>query len=352
MTSSSFSFSSYDSSSHWLLSTSNTTSGNTTSSEEVYDKNDWQYYYPYHANLGIAIFFTIIFFLYGFAFTYQAFHSKKYFILVMAFFAYAEGGGYIARSLFAGDVAPLHDQYLAQIIILILSPTFAQAYMYNVASDLIIWSKMDANSFFQRYATKLPHIFIAIDLICLVIQGIAGGIMSSPSATKDEIDRGRSIIFAGLALQMASLSVFIIIVFFFSFLVAKPVQAIMRPYIISLDIGMAFMLARNIYRMVEFGEGTSTDGSLNEKEVYSYLGDAFCMFFCCLSLMVVSVAYIPENTYYEATKTNEEEGSGSGREMKKIVVKNARSGKTANDTSEEDLEAAGAVVTTTITPRR
>lgn len=38
--------------------------------------------------------------------------------------------------------------------------------------------------------------------------------------------------------------------------------------------------------------------------------------------------------------------------MKKIVVKNARSGKTANDTSEEDLEAAGAVVTTTITPRR
>ncbi len=92
--------------------------------------------------------------------------------MVVAFFAFCDGGGFTGRLLFAEAEAPVYPKYLAQIIILILSPNIAQAYMYKLTSCLIDWIDIDETSWFKRHGPAMPYYFILIDFICLVMQGI------------------------------------------------------------------------------------------------------------------------------------------------------------------------------------
>lgn len=105
-----------------------------------YDPNDLDSYYPYHPSIGANMFFLITFYMFGLVFLYQMFTTRKWYVSVMAVFALCEGGGYTARTLFAMAGQNVYDKFLAQIIILILSPNFAQAYMYTETAELIKWA--------------------------------------------------------------------------------------------------------------------------------------------------------------------------------------------------------------------
>lgn len=98
--------------------------------------DDLDLYYPYHPSVTAEAIFLSTFFILGMIFCYQAFKSRKYYILMMALFAFAEGGGYIARLLFAVRFN-LRNTYLSQVIILVLAPNIVQAYMYTATADLI-----------------------------------------------------------------------------------------------------------------------------------------------------------------------------------------------------------------------
>lgn len=294
--------------------------------------DDLDLYYPYHPAIAAQIVFLITFMIFGLIFTYQSLSTKKYYLLIMALFAFTEGGGYIARLLFA-EVYKLKNTYLAQIIILVLAPNFIQAFMYTETADLIKWSHLDPDSLFKKYGTNLPTYFILTDLLCLFIQGAAGGVMGSPNATKQDVDNGRIVILIGLILQLASL-------FLFGFVLVSFVQAIKEAekqkltyFLYSLYIGISLVIIRNGYRIAEFANGSMNSGPMNEKEVYILLADATAMWLSCFFFAIWSVAYLPENIKYEGVP------NGSNNDNVKQVVVASKS----PETEMVSIEAAEAV---------
>jgi len=260
--------------------------------------DDLDFSYPYHPSVVAEAIFLATFFVYGAIFTYQAIKYKKYYILMMALFACAEGGGYIARLLFA-EKYELKNTYLSQIIILVLSPNIIQAYMYTATADLITWSNLDPATWFKRHGPHLPTYFILTDFLCLVIQGAAGGIMGSPNATQQDVDNGRIVILIGLILQLASLTLFVFVLVYFVRAAPEVEKDLMKDYLNALYIGITLVVIRNIYRVAEFAEGSMTSGAFNEKEVYVLLADAVAMWISCFFFAYWSMGTLPENQKYD-----------------------------------------------------
>jgi hypothetical protein len=265
-------------------------------------KNNMNIYYPYDPSIGGNAFFMVLFLLCGVVLAYQAISKKKYYILVMAVFALSEGGGYLARFLFALDDAPLYPKYLAQVIILVLAPNFVQAYMYAATAELISWSGLQDGSLLKRYGKNLPTYFILIDFVCLCIQGIAGGILGNPHATQEQIDNGKTTILVGLALQLGSLFIFTFVVIAFIYQLHPREVSDLYGYNFVLSVGIALVIIRNIYRVVEYTEGSMTSGTLNENEAYFFVLDGALMAVTCILFAGKSMAYLPEK--YESVKAN------------------------------------------------
>jgi hypothetical protein len=266
-------------------------------------KNDINIYYPYHPSPGGNGFFMVFFFLLGLIITYQALSKKKYYILVLAFFALSDGGGYLARFLFALEQTPLFPKFLSQTIILVLVPNFLQAFMYAVTAELINWPiSISPSTLLKKYGKKLPSIFILIDFLCLCMQGIAGGMLGNPDATPQQIENGKTTIFIGLALQLASLILFTLVVIAFLAHLSFDEALELYWYNFVLCIGIVLVIIRNIYRVVEYTEGNGKSGSLNETEDAFLLLEAFPMALTCFLFTVQSMAYLPERQY-EAVKS-------------------------------------------------
>jgi len=265
------------------------------STEVVYDKESLSYYFSYDPNEGGNLFFAISFFIFTVILLFQAIQTRKAYVGIMVVFAACEGVGFILRTVMVTDETNLYNKYLAQIIILILSPNFAQAYMYTETSELIKWSSFHAESWFKRYGPNLPSYFILTDFICLVIQGIAGGTMANKDASKSSLDAAKATILAGLALQLFSLFVFVFVVALFLYNCERSEYEQIKKYVVTLSSGIMFMIIRNVYRVAEYEEcESSTDGAMNKSEAYLFVLDAMCMWIVCLLLVAVPVCYLQE----------------------------------------------------------
>ena len=100
----------------------------------------------------------------------------------------------------------------------------------------------------------VARVFVSSDVLCLVIQGAAGALLSSQNATSQKL--GRNIILAGLALQLVFYAVFAVVT---HQLRARPefnlhrIKSIRGLYIeLYATIGLLFI--RNLYRVVDFAD--------------------------------------------------------------------------------------------------
>lgn len=230
-----------------------------------------------------------------------------------------EFAGYLSRSLASGNETNM-DLFLCQIITLTIAPVFIMAAIYYMLGQQIVLHG-------RRFGLLSPRlfslVFITCDVISLVVQAIGGGIAGYAASTFNNPDSGTYIMVAGVAFQLASMSLFLVMLFdfvrrsyfhassdvvflfanFFAMLFntkhGKQLRGRCEPFYVeeyahtrktrfsnwSLLVILASTLlvyTRNVYRVIELGVGWT--GYLMVEETYLLVLDAAIIFCACLLL--------------------------------------------------------------------
>jgi hypothetical protein len=101
--------------------------------------------------------------------------------------------------------------------------------------------------------TVITKIFVIVDIICILSQAAGAGALSGNNASKSSVSLGRTILIAGLLLQVVSFGLFIIVAVLFDFK-ARQLKGDqlkqLRPLFIAYYISAVLIVARSIYRTI------------------------------------------------------------------------------------------------------
>jgi hypothetical protein len=124
--------------------------------------------------------------------------------IALCFGCIGEAIGYGGRVMLHNNVFD-EDAFTIQIVCLIISPAFVSAGIYLTLKHIVI-------GFGQGWSRLPPvwytRIFIAGDILSLVLQGAGGGMASSADPGSSLQDTGTNLMIAGVVIQVAILAFF------------------------------------------------------------------------------------------------------------------------------------------------
>jgi hypothetical protein len=171
--------------------------------------------------------------------------------------------------------------YGAQILLILLAPIFFAASIYMFLGRLI--ASAHYPSLCGIRTRWLSKFFVVGDILCFLIQVCGAGIFVSADNTRVQTD-GENVILAGLALQVVILILLITFALVFDATVikkeyprSKNPNSRLFPKMVILYLCSTLIMCRNIFRLVEFGQGE--DGYLLAHEWPVYVLDIMFMAF-------------------------------------------------------------------------
>jgi hypothetical protein len=171
--------------------------------------------------------------------------------------------------------------YGAQILLILLAPIFFAASIYTFLGRLI--ASVDYPSLCGIRTRWLSNFFVVGDVLCFLIQVCGAGIFVSADNTREQTNE-ENVIRAGLALQVVILIIFITFAIVFDVIVVKEGypgstnrNSRLFPKMVILYLCSTLIMCRNIFRLVEFGQGE--DGYLMAHEWPVYVLDIMFMAF-------------------------------------------------------------------------
>ncbi|KAL4781741.1 RTA1 like protein-domain-containing protein [Aspergillus varians] len=246
------------------------------------EDEDWSVFF-YDASLPAAIVFAALYiipFAYHLHISYVAHRKGKYFrysysspLLIAALI---EINGYGQR---AGSTQSVQDIgiFATSQTMIVLAPVLICASLYILLSRIIRSTQPPST---QEKDTKLlgsplkvtwlPKIFITLDVGAMITQG-GGSAVAAAGEWKGTLEEaGTGILIGGLALQLATFTMFLIMVVKFHRDAAREgtledgtLQVIRGVYIAGF-----FIMVRSIFRLVEFACGTGSYIMTNEWPIY------------------------------------------------------------------------------------
>lgn len=124
-----------------------------------------------------------------------------------------ETAGYIARFLSSDDPYEL-NYFLVQIICLTLAPAFFMGGVYYLLAKFAMIYGSDTS---RLKPMHYSYIFISCDLLSIVLQAIGGGMASTALTNDEDTGPGTHVMVAGLAVQVAAMTLFFLLCFDFSY---------------------------------------------------------------------------------------------------------------------------------------
>lgn len=187
-------------------------------------------------------------------------------------------GGYYGRAWSHDNV---HDfrAFILQSLLLLVAPVFLAATVYMILGRII--RALDAEEHSMIRLKWLTKLFVLNDILCFIVQIAGAGMEATTSLSMQEI--GRKVVIGGLVLQILVFCWFVVITYRFHQKLRQEPSNITRAAHVhwkravwTIYASSLFILVRNIFRVVEYGEGA--DGSASRQEAYIYVFDASLMF--------------------------------------------------------------------------
>ncbi|KAI1276860.1 RTA1-domain-containing protein [Xylaria sp. FL0933] len=250
-------------------------------------------FYGYRPNLGIDIFFSIVYFAIISHCLYVAIFKRKWlsYTISVLLGALLELIGFASRIY--GYVHPfVKIGWILQYSLITFAPVFTSAAIYvciGRIADYLGRGKFNIRP--RLYA----RIFIPSDLFALLIQASGGGVSFGEEAPLDGgISTGQGIIIGGLTLQVVSLTVFFIlfmgVIWPANLFRSKKNGRLdeddmrVRNFIIYILIAIILIIGRSAFRVAEYSEGIF--GSLGHNQVLFIIFDGIPIAIAT-SLMVI-----------------------------------------------------------------
>lgn len=160
---------------------------------------------------------------------------------------------------------------MIQIICLTIAPAFLAAGIYLCLSRIV--STFGAENS-RIKPLSYPRIFIPCDVTSLVLQALGGGIASAKTHENEDPTVGNNIMIAGLAFQVLTLLIFIILALDFAARTTRRIRELgqdaldprhaklrsswqFKGFIVALCLATLCVFTRCVYRVAELSEGWS-----------------------------------------------------------------------------------------------
>lgn len=161
--------------------------------------------YGYRPNLGVNAFFCAIFGICFLASLVIGIMSKTWtYTLALGIGTFLETAGYAGRVIM-NDNPWSESGFKLQICCLVLGPSFVAAAIYLTLKHFVLYCGPQHSVIKARL---YPWIFVGCDFGSIVLQAVGGGMAAAGGTTnKALIDAGNNLIVAGIAFQVATMSV-------------------------------------------------------------------------------------------------------------------------------------------------
>ncbi|KAL1609508.1 Mitochondrial import inner membrane translocase subunit Tim17-A [Nothophoma quercina] len=229
-------------------------------------------YWGYRPSLGANLAFLILFGISTLSYIGQGFLNKAWlgFTIAMVCGCALEVIGYVGRVLAYND-GFTENPFLIQIICLTIAPAFLAAGIYLCLSRIVSTFGTE-NS--RIKPLSYPRIFIPCDVASLVLQALGGGIASAKTHQNEDPTVGNNIMIAGLAFQVLTLLIFIILALDFATRTVGRIRKLgqdaldprhaklrnswqFKGFLVALSLATLCIFTRCVYRVAELSEGWS-----------------------------------------------------------------------------------------------
>ncbi|KAF1994276.1 RTA1-domain-containing protein [Amniculicola lignicola CBS 123094] len=229
-------------------------------------------YWGYLPSLAANALFLAIFALSTAMYIGQGVYSRKKFLgfsVAMVSGCLLEVIGYIGR-VQAHKSPFAENPFLIQIVCLTIAPAFMAAGIYLCLSRIVL-TFGPSNS--RIKPLSYPRIFIPCDVVSLLLQAAGGGIASVASHTNKDPTTGNNIMIAGLACQVLTLFIFILLAADFAYRTITRVKSLgsqsaldpkfeklrnswsFKGFLFALSFATLCIFTRSVYRVAELSEG-------------------------------------------------------------------------------------------------
>ncbi|KAJ5080991.1 RTA1 domain protein [Penicillium angulare] len=262
-------------------------------------------YIDYQPNLPANAFFAALF---GLLFVSQLGLGIWYrtwpFMIAMLPGLVLEILGYIGRILLHNNPFEFNN-FLLYLICLTLGPAFFSAAIYICLGKIVIIYGESISRFRPRTYTT---IFVSCDLLSLILQAVGGALASSAGdGDAKESDLGVNIMIAGLAFQVFSLLIFLILASEFALRVRNSPKSEnddftslrqnkrWKMFIFCLALATITIFVRSVFRVAELQGGFSS--ALANNEVALMVLESAMISIACISLTIAHPAIAAGRTW-------------------------------------------------------
>ncbi|KAK8230495.1 sphingoid long-chain base transporter RSB1 [Phyllosticta capitalensis] len=239
-------------------------------------------FWAYRPSLPANSFFLALFACSTIVFLCQGIFSRRFlgFTIAMVSGDLLEVLGYVGRIMSYYNPFS-EDGFLMQIVCLTIAPAFMAAGIYLCLSRIV--STFGAENS-RLKPLSYPRIFIPCDIVSLLLQAAGGGIASGASHSDKDPSAGNNIMLAGLAFQVFTLLIFIVLACDFGVRTYRRVQHLgatqaldptharlrsswaFQGFLVALAFATLCIFTRSVYRVAELSEGWN--GHLIETQSY------------------------------------------------------------------------------------
>ncbi|CAF1102122.1 unnamed protein product [Adineta steineri] len=244
---------------------------------------DWsQTPFKYDPSIPAASILLAAFLITTIVHTVQIILSKTWYLIPIVICGIMEVVGFACR--IASRQSPNNvSLYSAQYAFLVLAPIFLAASVYITLGRIIRFVGHPS----LISAKKIAIIFVVCDIISFIVQAIGAAVLLNRSNTTN-LTIGKDILLAGLIIQIVTFAFFTICAVHYDVVVYKSGQhgGRWRWSMRALYVVCALILARSIFRVIEFSEDTT--GYLQTTEWPIYIFDAVFIF---LSMVIFNIIH-------------------------------------------------------------
>ncbi|KAL8678272.1 MAG: hypothetical protein Q9186_005353 [Xanthomendoza sp. 1 TL-2023] len=292
-------------------------------------------YYDYRPSLAANGAFLALFSLSLLAFLVQVTLSKRFigFTIAMVSGCLLEVLGYIGRIMHN----PFGENgFLMQICCLTIAPAFMAAGIYLTLSRIVVTFGPE-NS--RIKPLSYPRLFIPCDILSLVLQALGGGMASAASHSNKNPENGNHIMVAGLAFQVFTLLVFMLLCADFAVRTVMrmnrlgeaaldPTHATLRRsmkfrvFLVALTLSTICIFVRSVFRVVELGEGW--DGALIKNQTLFVVLEGVMVIIAVLVLNLFHPGLCFREGYIKKAKGEKQSGGRRFWQRNKLVEVNEK----------------------------
>ena len=223
--------------------------------------------------LGVTL-FTIALLIHS----YLLFRHRTWYFSIVIVGTVLEIIGFIFRIL-AAKINPYSVAYfVAQYFCIVVAPVFYSAAIYTIISVMI-------NKIGRQYAPMPPKvilsIFIACDVVATVIQITGAGLVGSAYSNGKDPNTPNHILLAGLAFQVFSFAVFIVLFTIFVSKAWKILSRGLKLFSAATFVATLAVYVRTCIRLAETAEG-----------LLKFLSTHEAIFGCLEFLPIITAVYI------------------------------------------------------------